>query len=410
MKGILCMKKNLTLRYALHQLAYWAAAAGIMSFATAYLLCKGFAPSKVGTLMATGTILSCITQPILASAADKAKKPMLTKLLALLTIISTGCFAMLLTGLLPNSLFPLLYLIGVWTFDAMMPLLNSVSVYYNRSGYRINYGVGRAVGAMAYGIAALAIGYIMEALGADWMIKTVLVLLPFMLILVIGYPKPGTEQAGEERENAPKEQQNPCSVPVFFSRYRWYCASLIGVLFLAMFHSMTENYLISIMGRLGGDSSHVGVALAIATVSEAIVLFFFSRIRSRIRDTWLLKISGFCFLVKAVLFIVAPSINFIYAAQLLQMTTYSFLSPVQVYYASAKVTQADMVKGQAFIAASYTLGCACGNFAGGQLIELGGVSMMLWAGLIMAAIGTAAFLFTVERKDKWMLEAEGERI
>lgn len=35
------MKKNLTLPYSLHQMAYWATAAGIISFATAFLLEKG---------------------------------------------------------------------------------------------------------------------------------------------------------------------------------------------------------------------------------------------------------------------------------------------------------------------------------------------------------------------------------
>ena len=34
-----------------------------------------------------------------------------------------------------------------------------------------------------------------------------------------------------------------------------------------------------------------------------------------------------------------------------------------------KVHAADMVKGQAFITASYTLGCAAGNFIGGQLLS-----------------------------------------
>ncbi len=403
------MKKNLTLRYSLHHFAYWAAAAGIMSFATAYLLYKGFAPGKVGTLMASGTILSCITQPMLASAADKAKKPILPRLTALLTLICTGCFALLLLDSLPTSLFPLLYLLGVWSFDAMIPLLNSISVYYNNRGYPINYGAGRAVGAIAYALAALAIGYVMEALGADWMIRIVLVLLPLMLLLSLTYPKvTGAEHTMAER--TAEQAVKPCSIPVFFRRYKWYCASLMGVLFLAMFHSMTENYLIAIMGRLGGDSSHVGVALSIATVSESFIMFYFSKIRTVIRDTWLLKISGFCFLLKGVLFMVAPSIHFLYATQLLQMTTYAFLSPVQVFYASGKVAPADMVKGQAFIAASYTLGCAGGNFFGGQFMEWRGVDALLIAGLVMAAIGTLAFLITVEHNDPWLTENKGETL
>ena len=63
------------------------------------------------------------------------------------------------------------------------------------------------------------------------------------------------------------------------------------------------------------------------------------------------------------------------------------------------IAPADMVKGQAFITASYTLGCAAGNFAGGQLLQFFDVTTMLWAGVVMAAAGTAVFFLTVDKRD-----------
>ena len=65
------MKKNLTFRYTLQQCAYWAAAAGVVSFATAFLLEKGFAASHIGVLLAAGNLLSCAFQPFLADRADR---------------------------------------------------------------------------------------------------------------------------------------------------------------------------------------------------------------------------------------------------------------------------------------------------------------------------------------------------
>ena len=38
-------KRSLTVRYTVHQVTYWASAAGVVSFATAFLLGKGFAPA-----------------------------------------------------------------------------------------------------------------------------------------------------------------------------------------------------------------------------------------------------------------------------------------------------------------------------------------------------------------------------
>ena len=396
------MRSNLTFRYSLHQLAYWASAAGIISFATTFLLQKGFPSSQVGFLMACASLLSGVTQPALAAMADRAKRCILSPLILTLTGICTVCFAVLLLDGLPPAVFALLYLVGVWSFDAMIPLLNAIHVYYTGGGWHINYGFARGIGSLSYSLSALALGYVIESLGPNWMLRAVLLLLPLCILVTLSYPK--AQETRPTPNNEDTLQQDVCSLSDFVLRYRWYCLSLGGVLMLAMFHAMTENYFIAIMGRLGGDSRHVGIALFIATVTEAGVLVFFDRIRRKISDHWLLRFAAFSFLLKSVLLLVAPNIPFIYATQLLQMTSYAFLSPVQVYYASEKVRPADMVKGQAFITASYTLGCAAGNLLGGLLMQWLGVPAILTAGVVIAALGTAILLLTVDRQDAYRLK------
>ena len=165
---------------------------------------------------------------------------------------------------------------------------------------------------------------------------------------------------------------------------------------------MTENYLIEIVRPLGGDSGSVGVALFIATAIEMVVVVNFDTVRKYISDNMLLKIGGVSFLIKAVLFLMAPNVLSIYLIQLLQATSYSFVSPTQMYYANNKVHMADMVKGQAFITASYPLGCAIGNFTGGQILHIANVRVMLMAGVMMAAVGTFVLFATVNKKDHWL--------
>ena len=395
------MKSNLTMRYSLHQFAYWAASAGIISFATTFLLEKGFPSSRVGLLMACASLLSGVTQPNLAAVADRAKKCILSPLIILLTASCTLCFSMLLLDGLPAGGVALLYLCGVWSFDAMIPLLNSLHIHYSEQGYHINYGLARGVGSLSYSLSALALGYVIQSLGPNWMVRAILLLLPLCILITLSYPR--TDKNGSVEQAQVQCSGDVSSLGDFFRRYRWYCLSLVGVLLLAMFHAMTENYLIAIMGRLGGDSRHVGVALFVATVTESGVLVFFDRIRLKISDHWLLRYAAFSFLLKSVLLLIAPSIPFIYAVQLLQMTSYAFLSPVQVYYASEKVAPADMVKGQAFITASYTLGCAMGNLTGGLLMEHFGIVSILVAGVVIAALGTLVLLLTVDRQDAYRL-------
>ena len=94
--------KNLTPRFSLQQMLYWALYAGPISFAAMQLLSP------------------------------------------------------------PLPVFAGLYLLGVLSFDVMVPLLNSLSVYYSLRNYTINYGIGRGIGSLAFSSAALAVGHIME--------------------------------------------------------------------------------------------------------------------------------------------------------------------------------------------------------------------------------------------------------
>lgn len=384
-------RNNLTRQYTLQQIAYWAAAAGLISFATAFLLEKGFAPSQVGILLASGNLLSCAFQPLLAAQADRIGG----NVLKLFTLgLSTLCFIFLcVLQFLPVSqfLYGLIYLLAVFSLDAMMPLLNAICVAYNEQGIKINYGVGRGIGSLAYAFAALTIGKAMAAMGADSMIWIVLTLLTFNILITLRYPEIHKSTAIIENID------ECCSVAEFFPRYKWYCVSLLGVMLLAMFHAMTENYLIEIAGRLGGDSGSVGIALFVATAIEAPVVIYFEKLRKYISDSWLLRLAGLSFLLKSVLLFLAPSVTAIYFIQLLQATSYSFLSPTQMYYANAKVSPADMVKGQAFITAAYSLGCAIGNFTGGQLLEIFNVTALLIAGIAMAAAGTVILFATVDK-------------
>jgi len=387
------MKKSLTFQYTFHQMAYWATCAGIVSFATAFLLQKDFAPSTVGILLAAGNLLSCAFQPILAQLADRVGGNVLKRMTVVMTLASALCFSALQLLPLPQKVFGLLYLLGIFFYDAMNPLMNALNVSYMTQGYTINYGFSRGLGSLAFAVSALFIGRIMANFGAEWMIWISLGLLAINGVMALTYPSLLTTVCET------KQKSDCCSIPVFFRRYKWYCVSLLGIMLLGMFHAMTENYLIEIVTPLGGDSGTVGVALFIATAVEALVMVYLDKIRSKISDNWLLKIAGLTFVLKSVLLLAAGNVSAIYAIHLLQATSYTFLSPIQMYYANNKIGTADMVKGQAFATASYTLGCAAGNFAGGHLLFFFGLRTMLIAGIAMAVAGTVVFFLTVEKKD-----------
>ena len=75
-----------------------------------------------------------------------------------------------------------------------------------------------------------------------------------------------------------------------------------------------------------------------------------------------------------------------------------FLVPTLVFYSDTKVRDCDMVKGQAFMTAAYSLGCSCGNFIGGQMLTFS-VDAMLLASIITSGLGALILCLTVNVAD-----------
>lgn len=385
------MSKNLTVRYCVTQFFYSAVYSASGIFATTYLLGRGLSPALAGTLLAIAGIFACLTQPLLAAFADRAKTFILPWLMVGLCALCIACFGLQLLPGLPLLAASILYVLGFWCGDAMAPLVNALCVACNEAGYSVNFGIARGLGSAASAIASLALGYIIAKLGNAWMFLLFMSFEAVALIVIAGFPK-------IPKAVSQSKKSNSCTIPEFFAKYRWFSFSLLGIGCLAMFHCMIENYMIAIMQRLGGDSSHVGTALFIACISGAPVIFLFQTFRRRCKNTTLMLIAAVCFLAKSVLILFARSISAVYLIQLMQTCTYALLCPAQVYYAGEKIHVSDMVKGQAFVTSVFSLGCSAGNFLGGQLLSIS-VDAMLLAGIAVAFLGCAILLLTVNKKD-----------
>lgn len=384
--------KSLTVRYSVTQFSYWAAASGAMCFASAYLLGRGLPSGFLGVLWAASGILSCITQPILASFADRSRKFLIPTMLQVLNLLCILCFGIQLIPGIPLMTASIIYFIGVWSSCTIVPLLNALSVACNENGYSINYGIARSAGTVATASISLVIGHVIAKFGDQWIFAFPIFFSLVNMVSIAGFPKL------EKKQRFSVSSQSESTILEFFIHYKWYCFSLLGIGFLGMFHSMSENYMIAIMQNIGGDSSHVGTALFISSMVASPVIFCFSFFRKHWKDTTLLNISGISFLIKAILFYFARTPVHIYFFQLLHITSFAFFSPVQVFYANEKVRPADMVKGQAFITAAYALGCAAGDFAGGQLLAVS-VDAMLLFGAVMSFVGVIILLLSVNRSD-----------
>lgn len=303
-EGILM--KDLTLRYSVTQATFWAASTGASSVATAYLLGCGIPPGTVGILLAAAGLLSCLTQPLLAGLADRTRQFLLLKLMLGMSLLCVVCFAVQLIPRASLTVVGSCYMLTLWSADTMVPFINALCISYTQAGFPIHYAAARGIGSAASALSSLVFGFVVARLGRVWMLLLLIALRLSCIPVLCGYPGIGKSAASGHKADGHR------SILAFLSHYRWYCASLVGILFLGMYHAMTENYMIAIVERLGGDSSSVGTALFLSAMVASPVIFFFEPIHARLSDALLLKIAACSFLLKAVLFYFAKSIAAIY--------------------------------------------------------------------------------------------------
>ena len=253
-------------------------------------------------------------------------------------------------------------------------------------------GVGQGIGSMSFSFASLGYGYVIALLGADWLIWILLIFSVFLIVVVLGYPKISdgvfTEMGQDEALEEKKATDERVSIQEFFGKYKLFVCTLFGVMLVSMCHTMSENYFIAIFESIGGGSENVGVAMFIGCFSAAPFFMFFEKLQKRIDIRVFLKRAGIFFLLKTIIIIFATQTWHIYVAQLLQTVTYGFLYQPLYYLAKQRVSEADLVKGQAVAVAIYALGSAFGSFVGGRAIDLWGIKPMLWLALAIAFTGT----------------------
>ena len=397
--GTIISSKKLTVRYVVYQLIYFAYAAGTSAFAATYLLEKGLNATQVGTLLATSNLLGCFAQPLIGDVVDRIKGFMFPKIMAGIFAGVLTCMVMIQFFHPPVGMIGLLYGMILFLSSITNSLNNSLCAYYSNHGCAINYGVGQGVGSFSFSVASLGFGYIMAWWGVDSMVWIAFALAALMIITVLGYPKMNAvETSISDGEKELKEER--VSILVFFAKYKMFVFTMVGVMFVSMCHYMSENYFIAIFERIGGGSEDVGIAMFVACLSAVPFFLCFEKLRLKIDIYFFMKLGGVCFVIKTLLLIMSTQVWHIYLIQLMQTVTYASLYQPLYYMARRRISEADLVKGQAVAISMYTLGGACGSFAGGRMLDAHGVVPMLGLALGAAATGTMIIFVTLKEKKK----------
>lgn len=384
--------KDLTLRYALIQGFFWMNFAAIMGFASIYLLDVGFSNTQIGLLIAVSGIISAFLQPLIASYADRPDSPSVKRVilaLSVLLVAISGCLLFVSGNLLLTAIF---YGGCVTFLQILTPLVNSLGMESINQGNRLNFGISRGMGSVTYAFAAYVLGLIVARVGAITVPVSIALIFAALILALFPFPFEKKQLAQEKTD-----QRSSGGALYFFKRYRMFCGVLCGCILIYISHVLLNSFTFQIVESKGGGSSEMGFAMALASIIELPIMFLFGYMLKKARADFWFRVSGIFFMLKNLGTLLAPSIFSFYLVQVFQMFGWALIAVSSVYFVNSIMEEQDVIKGQAYMTMTYTLGSVLGALIGGALIDKAGVNAMLLFGTVCAFLGMTIILITAGR-------------
>ena len=177
----------------------------------------------------------------------------------------------------------------------MQPLINSLCVQLEDTRLKINFGLARGIGSLAYAGISYAMGKILLKQAPTILTKSYIVLFAslFLWILFFRY---------EPTKKDTKEVQIKKEAGIsLLKKYKKFLIFVVGLVCILFGHNLINQYMIQIVTSFGANSDVMGKGIFIAAVLELPVMFGFSKIKSKFSCGWLLCISAVFFTLKHIL-------------------------------------------------------------------------------------------------------------
>lgn len=392
------LKRSLNVKYSMTQALFFGSYCALMGYASVFLLSKGVSNSVIGITLSSISVISVITQPIMATFADNHKNIELRKMIGAFVLGAT-----ILSGIVAVSpsiaTIVICLFVGIATLlNTVMPLYNALAFSFEKFGVKINYGVARGIGSAAYAITSLILGYIVEAMGASILPIIYIVLNLALTVVTYSIVLPKLEGEKEEVKQEEVSSQKEMSIVQFCFSYKKFMILCLGMMFIYFGHTIVNNFLIQIITPIGGTAKQMGTATFLAAILELPAMFGYTVIQEKFEITNIIRFAAVFYAIKHILALLATNMFMIYVSQCFQMVSYALIAPALVYYANQVIRSEDAVKGQTMLTMSYTAIGIIANIVGGILLDQVGVHFVLMVGAALSVVGVFVVFAGLEKK------------
>ena len=398
---------KLNAEYAVLQMLFWSAAASAYGFLTLLLQFKGFSIKEIGIINSVKLLSTIFFQIIIGVISDKfAEKISLKSIISFLSLLSL-IFTFILYKF-PLSFFQaILLFIGFGaTFTCISPLIDALSIVYNKGGRRINYVWARAAGSFAWAISSVLFGVFCDKYNANKLLIIQMILNGLMIILPLFMEK----IRNESKDSNYIENSNNLKVhSLFYILYNYpkYLCFLIGSAVMFMGYNLGTTFLINVFQHLGGSNTQYGLAGFVLAISEVPSAYIFLKLHKKVAVDKMMVCCAIFMTIKTAFATYCGNVNVIIIAQSCEMLGFGLFYAGSVYLVNSTIPNEDAVKGVSIInAATVGVGEGIGSFLSGIFKENFGLYGLMNSSVLVSLISIIFMIIMCKLPKKRKLTTE----
>ncbi len=406
------MEKRFNLQYAGIHGTYWLYYGVVCSFASVFLLDRGYSNTEIGIILAIGNIFAVILQPIMGDLADRSRKisffgfmEMMTALLMVLTV-----FLLILQK--KSALLMFVYVMAFGWMNIVQPFCNAMNRKLCETEVYINFGACRAIGSLTYSIMCFFLGSLVEKFGVNVLPVTGEVVLILFMTTIVIVAKSFRKAMAEKSEGTKSEDASPSkpsgtkaaaadeeeiNLPMFVRRNKMFMILCLGVLGLYYTNSVLNTYMAQIAENVGGDNGDIGRIFSVLALMEIPTMMLFDRINRKFKTRTLMKFSAVAFVFWILVCYMAENVTTLILAQFIQPFSFALFLPSIVRFIDDIMSRGEAVKGQTMFTTTTTLAAVFASLIGGVILDAAGPKMLTLTAACVTAVGAVIVVLSADR-------------
>jgi PPP family 3-phenylpropionic acid transporter len=360
---------------------YFAMLGATAPFLPLYFQHLGFAPARIGELVAIPMLMRCLAPNLWGWLGDRSGQRLrIVRFGALCTLLS---FALIFVDQ-SYAWLALVMALHAFFWHAVLPQFEVITLAHLRE-QSARYSQVRLWGSIGFIVAVIGLGELFERFSPGLFPAMVVLILAGILLGSLWVPNAVPQaRAGQGGEGGFLAQLLRPGVPAFFL-----CVAL-----MQLSHGPYYTFLTLHLERLGYERGFIGQMWALGVVAEIVLFLFMARILTRFSVRWVLAAS---FLLAALRWLLlgnlADHLGVLLFAQLLHAATFGSFHAAAIHFVQRSFGANQQGQGQALYAALAGTGGALGAlYAGYSWESLGAAWTFAIASLVALA---AAFIIAL---------------